>query len=465
MPVLGAAASVAVIHCMATVVGPAYWFDEVYMLAIGRYHLDWGSADQPPLAPLLAAVMDAIAPDSVLVLRLPAVLASAGAVAMAALIARELGGDGRAQTLTALAQATGVWVTVAGHWLTPYALEPVQWMTVIWLLIRWIRVADDRLLIAMGAMVGIAVLTKFQILLLCAVLLATVLILGPRHLMRRPMLWVGAALAALIAAPTLLWQHRHGWPQLQMVTIVAGEAEPLYGGRPGIAVQLLLFAGVAGTALVGYGVWLLFRDAELRPYRFLAATFLVLFAVFVATAGRPYYLCGLYSPLAAAGAIGLQRRRASPNAARRRPLPQIAASAVVAVAAVAVSVSMTRSDVGANIAEGTAVAYHQLPAQVQTRTAVLGESYIVAAYLDGYAHRYGLPPSYSVNRSYGFFPPPNADRDVALYVGRDDAPLRPFFHDSRLTAHIGADLHVFVLTGRVVPWQTIWVRLRTLTVT
>ena len=32
---------VAVLHCAASVFG-GYWFDEVYMVAIGRYHLDRG---------------------------------------------------------------------------------------------------------------------------------------------------------------------------------------------------------------------------------------------------------------------------------------------------------------------------------------------------------------------------------------------------------------------------------------
>jgi hypothetical protein len=52
--------------------GSAYWFDEVYMPAIGRHHLDWASADQPPAAPALAALMDAIAPGSQLAPALPA---------------------------------------------------------------------------------------------------------------------------------------------------------------------------------------------------------------------------------------------------------------------------------------------------------------------------------------------------------------------------------------------------------
>lgn len=41
------------------------------MLAIGRNHLDWGSADQPPLTPALAALMDWLAPGSQLMLARP----------------------------------------------------------------------------------------------------------------------------------------------------------------------------------------------------------------------------------------------------------------------------------------------------------------------------------------------------------------------------------------------------------
>lgn len=37
---------VAVLHCTASTLGDDHWFDEVYMLEIGRNHLDWGSADQ-----------------------------------------------------------------------------------------------------------------------------------------------------------------------------------------------------------------------------------------------------------------------------------------------------------------------------------------------------------------------------------------------------------------------------------
>jgi hypothetical protein len=466
VPVLSIATVVAAAQLAASF-GGGYWFDEVYMLAIGRHHLDWGSADQPPLAPLLAALMDAIAPGSIVALRLPAVLATAAAVVVAALVARELGGDRRAQTLTAGAQATTLWITLAGHWLTPYTLEPVQWLVVGWLLVRWVRKRDDRLLLVLGVAFGVAAQTKFQVLLLAAVLLLAVLVHGPRELLRRPLLWAGAGIGALIALPTLGWQALNGWPQLQMTAVVAAEADALYGGRTGVAVLLISSAGVAGTALLFYGLWVLLRAGEMRAYRFLAVAFVVLYVVFAVTPGRPYYLGGLYGIIAAAGALGLQRRR---EAGRRRfswvAWPAYAMSVAAAgglLVLSATAVTATSDDIGESIAQRTSDAYHALPPEVRDDTVIMGKSYIVAAYLDGYSLQYDLPRAHSGNRGYGWFPPPHEDDGTVLFVGEDPAVLRPHFSDVRLLAD-GRDASVWLCSGRREPWAELWPRLRTLSV-
>jgi 4-amino-4-deoxy-L-arabinose transferase-like glycosyltransferase len=435
------------------------------MLAIGRNHLDWGSADQPPLAPALAALMDWLAPSSQLALALPAALSTGCAVLFAGLIAREIGCDRRAQGFTAAAQATGVWTTFAGHWLTPYSLEPAQWLLLFWLLVRWIRLREDRLLIAAGVVVGIAALTKFQVLLLCVVLLASVAILGPRELLRRPLLWVGAAIAVLLAAPTLVWQIAHGWPQLKMARVVAGEADALSGGRPGIAVMLIGYAGVAGVALVLYGLWRLLRDDELDEYRFIGASFVVLYVLFVATAGRPYYVVGLYAPLAAIGALGLQRRREAGHVRRKwLAWPAYILSVVLASGALVLSVSVVNSGVVEHMAQRTADVYHALPPDQRDRTVLMGQSYIIAAYIDRYSDRYQLPHAYSTNRSYGYFPPPPDGHDTVLYVGRDDEELFPYFAEVRTVADIGDEMQAYLLTGQRQSWDELWPRLRSLTV-
>jgi 4-amino-4-deoxy-L-arabinose transferase-like glycosyltransferase len=463
--VLSIAALVAVAQFAASF-GGGYWIDEVYMLAIGRSHLDWGSADQPPLTPLLAALMDWIFPGSTPALRVPAVLATAAAVVVAALIAREIGGDRRAQILTAGAQATGLWASNAGHWLTPYTLEPVQWLLLCWLLVRWQRLRDDRLLLAVGLVAGIAAETKFQVLLLCAVLLLSVLVFGPRELLRRPMLWASAGIGVVLALPTLLWQAAYDWPQLRMAPVVASEVEALYGGRRGLAVELVLFAGVAGTVLAVYGLWRLLRADELRAYRYLGVTFLVLYVVFIAMVGRPYYLVGSYGVLAAAGALGLQRRReAGGTRWRWVAWPGYAVSAAVA-AGVLVTMSLTtpQATAGAAIARATAGAYHALPAGQREHTAILGQSYIQAAYLDGYAQRYHLPRAYSSHRGYGYFPPPPDTDTDTLYVGSDPGELRRYVTGIRKVVDGGKRSNVWLCTGLREPWSVLWPRLRHLTV-
>jgi 4-amino-4-deoxy-L-arabinose transferase-like glycosyltransferase len=456
---------VAAAHLIAAIVGSGYWFDEVYMVAIGRHHLDWGSADQPPLTPAIAALIDTLFPDSIVALRIPAIAATAGCVVVAGLIARELGCDRRAQMLVAAAQATTLWINLAGHWLTPYALEPVEWMLLLWLLVRWIRTRDDHLLLILGVVVGVAAMTKFQVLLLCVVLVVAVAAFGPRSLLRRPAFWAGGGIAVVIASPTLIWQAMHGWPQLRMASVVAEEAGPLYGGRPGIAVTLIVFAGVAMTMLVGYGIWRLLRTEDLREYRFLAVAFLVLYVVFVAAGGRPYYLGGGYAVFAAAGALGLQRRREEGRTGWRWAVwPAYLLSTVAAVAAVILGAILTRSDVPERIAEHTADAYHRLPEQQRDRTAVVGESYIVAAYLEGYSERYGLPEAFSTTRSYGYFDPPRDDQDEMLFVGSDPTRWRPYFGHFAEVGVVSGDLKAWLLTERREPWDVLWARLRTLSV-
>ncbi|MEJ2867950.1 glycosyltransferase family 39 protein [Actinomycetospora sp. OC33-EN08] len=443
------------------------WFDEMLMLAIGRHHLDWGSADQPPVAPLLAAAADSLAPDQQWLMRLPAVLATAGAVLLAGLIARELGGDGRAQTLTALAQATGIWAAFYGHWLTSYALEPVEWLALAWLVVRWVRVRDDRLLVALGLVTGVAAQTKFQVLLLGAVLVVAVAVCGPRALLRRPALWVGVLLAAVIAAPTLVWQALHGWPQLAMGPVVAGEAEYLYGGRPGVAVQMVVGAGLLGAVLGSYGLVRLLRRPDLR---FLGVTTVALGVFFVATGGRPYYLAGLYGLLAAAGAVGLQRRREA-GRTRWRWVAWPASVLSVALAAVVLHLGAGSAspEVPERVADGTAAAYAALPAGLRDRTAIVGESYIYATYVDVYSARLGTPGAHSLNRSYGYFAPPSEELDAALWIGTGPGPLRGSFAAARQVATLGDardpdSTQLWLLTGRQEPWSAIWDRERHLDV-
>ncbi|MCA1189384.1 MULTISPECIES: glycosyltransferase family 39 protein [unclassified Saccharopolyspora] len=471
-PLLLVAAAFAVVHLVVGAFG-GYWIDEVYMLAAGRYHPDWGYVDQPPLAPLLAGAMGWLAPGSMIVLRLPAVLISAGGVLLAGSLAREFGGDRRSQVLAGLGFATGLWTSLVAHWITPYTLEAPLWMLLCLLLVRWCRQhaegrADDRLLLGLGGVIGVTMQVKVHVAVLCAALLLCLLVFGPRDLLRRPKFWGCIGIALVIAAPTLIWQAAHGWPQLAMSEVVQAETPILSGGRSGAALSMMLYMGVLGVPLCLYGVARMLTAAEFRPYRFIAAAALAQYAFYIATSGRPYYVVGMYGVLLAAGAVAFQRRREARAAAGRRGAAWLAwpagALAVLAAGAVVVMSSMLATAFGVPadraLAGEVATAYRQLPAQQREHTAVVGESYILAAMLDAHTHEYGLPPAHSAHRGYGYFGTPDDGARDVLFVGEDPEPWRPHFAAVRRIDGGGTPL--WLLTDRQEPWPQLWEQVRSL---
>ncbi|WP_280373360.1 hypothetical protein [Nocardia abscessus] len=94
---VGAVAALAAPALLASIGRYGFFGDELYFIAAGRRPAV-GYADQGPLLPLIARTMDLLAPDSLVALRLPAVLVTVAAVVVAAQIAREFGG-GRAVSM------------------------------------------------------------------------------------------------------------------------------------------------------------------------------------------------------------------------------------------------------------------------------------------------------------------------------------------------------------------------------
>ncbi|GAA2347381.1 glycosyltransferase family 39 protein [Saccharopolyspora halophila] len=465
-PVLIITGVTALVHVIAAAFGD-FWIDEVYMLAIGKYHPDFGYADQPPLAPMIAAAMDWIAPESMIALRLPAALATAGAVLLAGLLARELGAGRRGQAVAAFAVATGLWSALIGHFVAPYTFEPVLWLALLFPVVRWLRqhsrgVADDRLLLVFGVLLGINLLLKFQVALLCVALLIGALAVGPRAILARPKLWLGTGIALVLASPTLIWQALHGWPQLGMASIVSQEAEFLFGGRTGSTIMMVAFAGVVGSGLVVVGTYRLLRNPHLRPYRLFAVAALVLFVIFVITVARPYYVAGLYGVLIAAAVAEV------PGSAPAKPSrwgwtawPVYALSLVVAV--VLANPSALNSEempipVSEQVAGDTSRAYTGLAPARRAHTAVLAESYILAAMVEVGQDDHELPPVHSPHRGYGYFERPGDDVRNIVFVGRDPGEVRGSFE--RAEQLVRGDVSVWVLTGRQESWATIWPRIR-----
>ncbi|HEV7752920.1 MAG TPA: glycosyltransferase family 39 protein [Baekduia sp.] len=453
--------------------------DELYFLVAGD-HLAWGFADQGPLTPLVAHVMDALAPGSLTVLRVPSALMAAGTVLVTGLIAGELGAGRRAQVIATACAAVASYVLITGHLLSTSTFDLLAWTVLSWLVVRVLRTGDERLWVAAGVVAGLGLLDKPLIAFLLAALGAGVVVAGPRDLLRSRWLWAGVAIALALWAPWLVWQDRHGWPQLDVSSEIAAggsaSSQPRWAFLP---FQFLLVSPVLAPVWIA-GLAALLRRPALRPFRLFAVAWLVLVVVFIATGGKPYYIAGLFPVLLAAGAIETDAWLARGAGRTRGALlwGAVGLSAIVSAlialpllpARHAAAVVAMNADVGETIgwpdlAATVAKVVHRAGGRPVIFTANYGE----AGAIDRYGPARGLPAAYSGHNGFAEWGPPPDRPGRVVVVGLGPAELAGHFEGCRIAARVdnaaGVDndergVPVAVCSGPRDGWSRAWDALR-----
>ena len=440
-PVLGLA--VLKVALSAVVAGGYGWHrDELYYLASAR-HLALGYVDYPPVTPLIARLVQVVAPDSVAALRLTGVLAGALVVVVAALIARELGGGRRAQVLAALAVVISPMFFAGNLIFETVSFDQLVWALLLWLVARLLAGGDPRLWLLAGLVLGIGLETKYTVAGL-AVALAGGLLLTParRHLGTRwP--WLGAALALVVLAPNVWWQAGHSWDSLAYTLSHRGHTDgPVaYWLQQAFLVQPLLVPVVVAGA-----VWL-WRSGTFRA---LAWTAILVELLFFAVGGKSYYPASVYPLLYAAGAVWLERsvgsgllRRAWMGAAIGLTLlvvpillPVLPAHVMIRSGLLTVP-TLTETFGWPDLAREVAAVYASLPPSDRQGAMVLTSNYGEAGALDLYGPGLGLPPVVSPHLTYYYWAPPRMSPDVVIAVGYERQELEPLFADVTQVGTIG----------------------------
>jgi len=152
--------------------------------------------------------------------------------------------------------------------------------------------------------------------------LGLVLTSARSHLMR-PYLWLGTLIALLIFLPHLVWQLEFDWPTLEFQAN-ARAAKNVAHSPLGFAGEQVLLAGPVALPLWLAGLGGLLFGSRFQKLRPLGVIYPALFILFVATAGKTYYLSPIYTLLFAAGAVVLD-----PMMERSRQLATIFSSAIL----------------------------------------------------------------------------------------------------------------------------------------
>ena len=458
-----------------------YHRDELYFLRAGSEPAA-GYVDQPPLTPLLAAAMDALAPGSLVALRLPSALAAGAVVVLTGLLTREFGGGRAAQLLAAACMAVSAVLLAVGHLLSTTTFDLLFWTLLSWLLVRALR-DGRRSWLLVGAIAGLALQNKLHPAFLLAAVVLGLLVVGPRRVFGSPWPWAAGLVALLVWSPHLVWQATHDWPQLELADAIAagssGTSEPWYLFVP---FQLVLISPVLFPVWLA-GWWRLVRDPRLRTWRCFAVAYAALAVLFLITGGKPYYLAGLYPLLLAAGADpALRWARRTGARARVVLLPALALSLVVSAVLMlpvlpvrwlaATPVPAVNYDAGETVGwPRFAAAVERAAARLpeDTRAVVLTGNYGQAGAVDRFAPELG--PAYSGHNSYWTWGPPPDDTSAAVVVGLPRERLERWFGSVRAAGRIdnGVGLEneeqgatVWLATDRQVPWSRIWPELRRL---
>ncbi|HZB50245.1 MAG TPA: glycosyltransferase family 39 protein, partial [Mycobacteriales bacterium] len=467
---------------VATSARYGYHRDELYFLVAGR-HPDWGYPDQPPLTPLIAGLMDWIAPGSLVALRLPSALAAAATALVTGLLACELGGGPRAQLIAAACSAVSAVTLVTGHIVSTTTYDVLLSALLCWLLARAVRTGEKWLLMPAGLVLGIGLLNKSLIGVLAATLVVGLLTAGPRSLLRSGWVFGGAVTALVLGAPYLVWQSLNGWPQLELTGDIAAEGDQ--GGRLGfLPFQLLLVSPVLVPVWVA-GLVRLLRAGAARPFRFLGIGYLLLAAVYLVTGGKAYYLAGAYPALLAAGAIAtdgwLDR---GPIRLRRWLLTTAVALSAVVGAVVGLAVLPQRAlgpvlavnpEAGEQVGwpeftDTVAAVWNEMPRGERGRAVIITANYGEAGAIERYGPARGLPPPYSGHNGFGSWRVPTGSAGPVLVVGYSDAERRDRLFRScqrRATIDNGLGLDteeqgvpVWMCSGPARAWYDLWPEIR-----
>ena len=457
-----------------------YHRDELYFIVAGG-HPAFGYPDQPPLVPLLSWAMNALAPGSLLVLRLPSALIAAATTIVAAVIAREVGGDARAQVIAAGCAAVSGFALAVAHLVSTSTPDLLSTTILGWLAVRAVVRRSERSLLAAGVVVGLGIEAKPQVGLVAVVMAAALLAVGPRSILRSRWAFAGALAAVVLAAPYVIWQQQHGWPQATVAKHIAGSQE---GGRAGfLPFQLVMVSPLLVPVWVA-GLLAPFRRPVWRALRFVPISYAALAVLYLAGNGHAYYLASLYPLLLGLGAIPTAEwTRRVPG--RSRTLAVLIALSGVVSSLIALPILPERDLEGSvvmalNSAQGEMVGWPRyvetvadvwrgIPSPQRQHTAIFTGNYGEAGAIDLLGSKLGLPRAYSGHNGFSEWgEPPSSDTSVLLTGFNNAAEASSQFTQcyTRAVFDNGVGLNnqeqglPLIICQVSRPWRTLWAGLR-----
>ena len=443
--VLSLAAIKLAVHLYAS--GSYHYFrDELYFIACGR-HLAWGYVDQPPLVALYARIGEWLGP-SLRGFRLLATIAGAVRIVLTGVLTARMGGNRVAQTLACTAVLFAPIYLGIDSILSMNVFEHLFWLAALLIVVEIANGASEKWWLAFGVIAGLGLQNKHSMLFLGAAIAIAVALTPLRKSLARPWIYLGGVIALLIFLPNLIWEVQHDFATLELLrNVKATGKNVVLAPIPFMIRQALMLDPFAAPLWIGGLVALLFAK-ELRPYRVIGFTYLILLVIFIKLEAKDYYVAPIYPALFAAGAVWC--------AAHLRRWVVVPFTLVILGGLVAVPLALPllppqqylayqhrlgvkpqKNEVSHTSAmpqlfadqfgweemvRTVAKVYNSLPPEERKKTAIYCGNYGEAGAIDFYGPKYGLPHAISGHQNYFLWGPGAASGESIILVGDDPEP-------------------------------------------
>ena len=478
---LGIAAAVTLVHLLTN---GRYGFhrDELQFLSDAR-HLDWGFVAYPPLTPFLERISLSLFGLSLVGLRLFSVLAQATAIVFTGLMAHELGGRRLAQFAAALAVALSPLPLFEGSEFQYVTFDYLWWVMIAYFTICLLKTENPRWWLAIGAVIGIGLMTKYTICFLVLALLCGFLLTRAHRLILSWWLLGGVAIALLIFLPNLVWQIRHDFITWHFLHFIHIRDVGWGRGNQFLFKQFFVCTNVYAAPLWIGGLICYLLSPRYRP---LAWMYLFPLAYFLAVKGVFYYLAPAYPMLIAMGAAEGGRWVAALSKLWRWVVKIVFFQGIVVSGAYGCALALPlaasgplmhfaldtndafREEIGwPELVKTVAGIRDSLPHEQQASVGVLVGNYGEQGAIEMLGPAYNLPLPISMTNSAWLrgYPSPPPTTLIVLGFTREEADRA--FMSCRLAGHNGnsegvkneeSQYHpdIFVCGGPRLPWPEFW---------
>ncbi len=442
--------------------------DEFLYLTMGD-HLSIGYLEIPPSLAVFSWIVTHILGGSEFTVRIIPALLGALTVFFTGLITKEFGGKKMAQILACSAVIISPAFLRINQLFQPVSFNVFYWVLLSWIIIRFLKSENKKLLIYFGVIAGLSLLNKYSVGVYLLAVLAGILLSPHRILYKSKEIYLAIAIATLIFLPNLIWQIVHNLPLVSHIEELS--RTQLVNVRPAGFLLEQFFLNSPNVLIWIFGLYFLLFTNRGKSFRILGYMYIFIIIFLLLFSGKGYYSMGAYPMLIAAGACYWEKLSDSWNT-KWVPVLILVFMIISILPVLPISLPVLKIDklikygekakkIGlesafrwetgivhdlpqdfadmfgwkelAGIVEKT---YFELTPEERNKCLIYAENYGQAGAVDYYGKKSSLPEVVSFNSSYLLWAPDSVNIDILIYINDDTTNVAELFQEVKLMGQI-----------------------------